>query len=297
MFEIISDFLKTQDVEYKFNARLADISPIKIGGNVRVLLYPNTLSAMLNVLRFLQRSKFDYKIVGRTSNILFIHDTYDTVIIKTDRLNSYSVDNEVLSAECGVVLASVASKLVALGYGGISELCGIPASIGGLVRTCAGAYGKDISDVLISVDAYDPIGDRRYEIMREDIAFSYRSCPLDKQLVILGAKIRLQAASTESVMTELADFRLRRIAAQPIPSLSLGSIFKRPSGTYAAKLIDEAGLKGCSVGGAMVSEKHAGFIINSGNATANDVLTLMDIITAHIYSLYNVRLEPEIEMF
>ena len=297
MFEILSDFLKTQDVEYALDARLCNISPIKIGGKACCLVYPGSRVALINLLKFLREHKFGYKIFGRMSNVLLVREYYDTVVIRTDRLHSYSVDNEILSAECGLLLASAAMQLAELGYGGISELCGIPGSIGGLVRTCAGAYGKDISDILLSIDVYDPVNNICYEIGREDIAFSYRHCPLDESLAVLGAKIRLSKDSPEKIKAEISNFRHRRASAQPTSSLTLGSTFKRPSGAYAAQLIDEAGLKGRSVGGAVISEKHAGFIVNSGCATAQDVLSLMDIAAKEVYSRYVIRLEPEIEMF
>ncbi len=297
MFEIFLDFLKTQDVEYRVDINLSDMSPIKIGGRVGFLVYPKSVSAMINLLKFLEYHSFSYKITGRMTNILFARDSYDVVIIRTDCLSSYSVKDEILNAECGLLLASKVHQLASSGYGGLSELSGIPGSIGGLIRTGAGAFGVDISDVLLSIDVYDSFADRRYEIMRADIPFSYRNCPISSGLAILGAKIKLRAADIEKTKSEIFDFKRRRILTQPTAQSSLGSTFKRPPGDYAARLIDEAGFKGFSVGGASVSLKHAGFIINSGNATASDVLTLMDIIEKEIYSKYNVRLEPEIEVF
>ena len=297
MFEILSDFLKTQDVEYHFNVKLGDLSPIKIGANAACLIYPRTQQSFLNVLTFLRKEQIEYKIFGRMSNVLLVRDEYNLVVIKTDRLDSYRIYNGVLEAETGVVLASIALKLASLGYGGISELSGIPGSVGGLIRMCAGAYGKDISDILISVTVYDTDKDEIFEIPSSSITFSYRYCSLDRSLVILKAKFALSISSTEEILKEISYFRKLRKASQPTNSRTLGSIFKRPNGAYASKMIDTAGLKGARIGDACVSEQHAGFIVNSGEATYKDVLNLMDLVADRVYSMYGVRLEPEIEMF
>ena len=297
MFEMISDFLKTQDVKYAFGASLRDMSTIKIGGQVSCLVYPRTAESYKRLLRYLTVEKVPYKILGRMSNILFVRESYNIVAVKTDLMKSYAVSDNVLEAECGVVLASVSLKLAREGYGGISELSGIPGSLGGLIRTCGGAFGKDISDVLLSVSVYDPEKDELYDLKREDIAFSYRYCPIDEKLAIVGAKILLKPCECEKIKSEIERFRSIRKSSQPIELPSLGSTFKRPHGAYAAQLIDWTGLRGRRVGGAVISEKHAGFIVNSGGASYSDVLALMKIAKDEVFELYGIDLEPEIETF
>lgn len=297
MFEIVWDFLKTQDVECALGVNLRDLSPIRIGGTVKILVYPRTVESYKQLLRFLTSERIAYKIFGRMSNVLFIKDSYDIVAIRTDRMASYVNTDGVMSAECGLSLSSVAFSLASDGYGGISQLCGIPGSLGGLIRTCAGAYGKDISDVLESVSVYDPEKDKSYDIPRSDVGFSYRYCPIDERLAITGAKILLARGDSEKIKEEIVHFRKMRSVSQPVGYKSLGSTFKRPVGAYAAQLIDMAGLRGKRLGGAEISQKHAGFIVNFGDATYSDVVELMHIAADTVYKLYGVNLEPEIEMF
>ena len=297
MFENVLDFLKTQDVEYTFGVNLRDLSPIRIGGTVKCIVYPRTVESYKHILHFLTSERIEYKIFGRMSNVLFIRDSYDIVAIRTDRMSSYVNSDGVMSAQCGLSLSSASYALASEGYGGISQLCGIPGSLGGLIRTCAGAYGKDISDVLESVSVYDPVKDKSYDIPRADIGFSYRHCPVDSGLAITGAKILLVRDDSEKIKDEIMHFRKMRNQAQPVGCKTLGSTFKRPVGVYAAQLIDMAGLRGKRVGGAEISQKHAGFIVNSGDATPADVIELMHLAAETVYKLYGVNLEPEIEMF
>ena len=296
MYEMFLGLLKAQDVKYLENVSIAQISPIRIGGIARAVIYPDDTETLVKVLKLLSENKIAYKIVGRMSNILPKDGYYDGVLIKTDKIRSYAFDNEYLFVESGATLTSVISECMARRMCGFEELVGIPGSIGGLIMTNAGAFGKEISDILCSVDLIDLSTHRRVMLCREDIDFSYRGCPLKGKYALLSAKIRLVPRADSEISTGIRYFRNLRMSTQPIGEMTLGSTFKRPKNGYAAKMIDECGLKGASIGGAEISRVHAGFIINSNNATCADVVALMGLCEREVLSRFGVRLEREIEL-
>lgn len=291
------DFLKVNEVEYKENVETKHFSPIKIGGIADIVIYPDSESKMISALNFLLGNEICYKVIGKTSNILFPDNKIVTVLIKSDKLRGFEILDDGVKFSTGESLLANARKLASLGIGGISELCGIPGSIGGLVRNNAGAFGKEIGELVKFVTVYSPAERQIIRFTNRDISFAYRNSRLKSQdFVILSAELKLPYnLSTSDVLGEIEKYKNLRRASQPIDKPSLGSVFKRPPCDFAARLIDESGLKGFSIGGAEVSKKHAGFIVNNGNATSNDFRALSNYVKQTVFERHGVQLEEEIE--
>ena len=291
------DFLKVNEVEYKENVMAKSFSSVKIGGIANIVIYPNSESKIISALDFLEKNKICYKIIGKASNILFPDTQINTVLIKPDELRGVEMSSSSVRFSSGETLSANARKLAAFGIGGISELCGIPGSIGGLIRNNAGAFGREIGELVKSVLAYAPKEMRIIHFENKDLLFSYRdSIFKSRELVILNAELNLNFdLPITDIISEIEMYRNLRRQSQPTGFPSLGSVFKRPLGDFAARLIEISGLKGFSIGGAEVSRKHAGFIINKGNATSNDFCLLVDYIKQTVLKLYGVKLEEEIE--
>lgn len=291
------EFLKMNEVEYKEKVFIREISPVRIGGIAKVIVYPDNFAKMILTVNFLVENKITYKVVGRISNILFRDEDIGIVLIKTDRLKSKEIHKNRISLFCGDTLYENIIALAKEGYGGISELSGIPGSIGGMIAGNAGAFGKSISDVLSLAEIYIP-GERKVTIIKnEDIMFEYRNSIIKQSdFIILRAEITLESSDFYKTLKEISHFKEMRCNTQPVGYPSLGSVFKRPEGRYAAKLIEDAGLKGMSCGDMMVSEKHAGFFVNTGAATSRDFRMLIEKVKNAIYEKYGIKLEEEIEI-
>lgn len=294
----ILDFLKMHDVEHKENLSLATLSPIKIGGNASIVAYPKTSDKLVDLIGFLEKTKIKYKIAGRMSNLLPPDEKYDGVVIRTDKVNHFDIRDNLLTASCGVSLVGISSLLCKEGLSGFEGLSGIPGSVGGAVVGNAGAFGCEISDSISGVLVYDLNGGSIEYIMAEDCAFSYRSSVFKSgRYIVLTAEFKLSQSYANSVFLEMQRVREVRKRTQPTGVPSLGSTFKRPGNNlYAAKMIDECGLRGYKIGGAKISSKHAGFIVNSGGATSLDYKKLLNYAQRCVYERFKVNLESEIEI-
>ncbi len=292
------DFLKMNDVKYIENLPLACISPIKIGAEATIVAYPNSENKLVNLVGFLENNKIRYKIIGRMSNVLPPDEKYNGVIVKTDRITSCGISGRILECSLGAGIPFVANLLCKAGLSGFEGLCGIPGSIGGGIACNAGAFGREISDLLLDAKVYDIEDECVVELANDDLDFAYRSSVLkNRPWLLLSARFKLSESNTLSVKRRMSAIREKRRVTQPTDMLSLGSTFKRPPGGYsAAFLIDQCGLKGYSVGGASVSEKHAGFIINRGNSTAKDYIALVEHIKKRVSEAFGVRLQREVEI-
>ena len=297
MKEII-DFFKMNDVEYRENGDLSVISPIKIGCNAFALVYPKSNEELIGICNFLQDLKIEHKIVGRMSNLLIARDYYNGVIIKTDLMRDYSVNKEYVKVSAGVSLPLLAVITSKAGLSGLEELSGIPGCIGASIRGNAGAFGREIGDVIRSVSAYDRRQKQIIYFTRDHIAFSYRSSSfMSEDIIVLDAELSLVSSSKESIQRRMEHFRRVRASTQPKGVPSLGSTFKRPAKDIsAAKLIDDCGFRGYRIGNAKISEKHAGFIVNCGGATASDYLTLADFVSNGVAKKFGINLEKEVEI-
>ncbi len=296
MTECFLDFLNEQEVEYYRQYKISRLSSIGIGGNADIVAIPDTTEAMINLIRYLYKNRIKYKLVGSMTNILPTDADYNGVLIKTSRLAIYYTAENECVALCGAKTSRMLVELAALGLGGAEELYGIPGSVGGMIVGNAGAYGIEMADILLSVEVYDPITDTVRHIPKEELDFSYRNSALKgTELVILSARLSFKPKDRTESIKRIGEISALRKSTQPYNERSLGSIFKRCEGAPISHLIDKCGLKGCRVGGAEISKKHAGFIVNRGGATEKDVRALIEIIKNRLYSDYKIMPTEEIE--
>ena len=270
----------------------------KIGGPVRALAVPSDVSSLSKICCLLKEQQIAPMLLGNGTNILFPDEGLkDLFIISTEKLTKmFLLPDGALYAEAGVSLAKLASFAQQNSLKGLEFASGIPGTLGGGCQMNAGAYGGELKDTIESVVCYYLPEQRLYELTREQCAFGYRSSVFQEMggCVILSAVLRLERDDSEAIAARMRELNERRREKQPMELPSAGSAFRRPEGHYAAELIDRAGLKGYSVGGAQVSEKHAGFIVNTGSASSHDVYELMLQVRKTVHEKTGVFLEPEI---
>ncbi|MDR2421332.1 MAG: UDP-N-acetylmuramate dehydrogenase [Oscillospiraceae bacterium] len=293
------------DIEIRFGEPMSAHTSLRVGGRVRAMIFPKTEAELSFVLRALRERGTDPLLFGAGTNLLVSGAELDIVTVKT----APGVGEICLSggggasvfASCGVPLARLAVFARERGLGGFEFAHGIPGSVGGAVCMNAGAYGSDIGSVVRSVTAIAPDGEIS-EFSRDECDFNYRhSAFSDNDYTVLSAIIDLFAENSDNIRRNMNEFAERRRAAQPLDLPSAGSAFKRPplSGgvpVYAAALIERCGLKGFGIGGAAVSEKHAGFIVNRGGATFEDVIRVMERVKSEVFRQSGIELEPEIKI-
>ena len=270
----------------------------RTGGPVRALAYPSDLSSLTKLCCILKEHELAPLMLGNCTNIVFPDEGMSEVFaICTEKLTKlFLLPDGAIYAECGVPLSRLAAFAQQNGLAGLEFASGIPGSVGGGVMMNAGAYGGELKDAVESVVCYYLPEQRLYEVTAEKCQFGYRDSFFKKLPgnVIISAVFRLHEGDKDEIAAKMRELNERRRDKQPLDLPSAGSAFKRPEGHYAAALIDEAGLKGFSVGGAQVSEKHAGFIVNTGNATSTDIHELMKQVRKRVYDNSQVLLEPEI---
>ena len=292
-------FLESNDVKFYEYADMSGITSIKCGEKARFLAEPRDIQQLIELVRYLYSEGVEYRVIGGMTNTLPPEGDYDGVLIRTSRIAKVIfTDNNRVLAETGAALASIVREANARGIGGFSDLVGIPGTLGGAIFGNAGAHSRSISDTVISVTAYDPEKDAVLTVPADMIGFAYRDSFFRRtpRCVILSAELFGEAADSEDLISRSRERIEARKARQPLSDPSLGSIFKHPPCDFAPKIIEELGLKGCSAGGASVSEKHAGFIINRGGATVSDVKRLMEYIKDEVYRVRGISLEEEINI-
>ena len=295
---MINDYLAKEcslsQLTFQTDAMLAPHSTFGIGGQADYIVKPLCEDALIRLIDFLKKNGIRYGVFGNGSNLLFDDAGYRGVVILTTGLKNYRITETVIEAECGTSLIGLSALATREGLSGLEFACGIPGSLGGAVYMNAGAHGGEMSDVVLSVRYLDSEGTVRETTSH---GFSYRhSFYQDRDYIILSCKMGLRFGDREEILRKVAANKEKRESTQPTRERSAGSVFRRSDGIIPAALIDRAGLKGLSVGGAQVSRKHAGFIVNTGNATACDVITLINLISEKIYSLYQIQLTPEIRL-
>ena len=273
-------------------------SSFRIGGPVRALAAPSDVTSLTKLCSVLKQNHIAPMMLGNGTNILFPDEGLDQVfLVSTEKLTKmFLLPDGALYAEAGVPLSRLASFAQQNGLAGLEFASGIPGTVGGGTIMNAGAYGGELKDAIESVVCLYVPDQRLYELTREQCAFAYRSS-LFKKLggcLVLSVVFRLEKGDGEAIAAKMRELNERRRDKQPLDLPSAGSAFKRPEGYYAAALIDEAGLKGYTVGGAQVSEKHAGFVVNIGGATSHDVYDLMMHVRNTVYREKGVQMEPEI---
>lgn len=267
----------------------------KIGGCADYFITVNNTDELISAVKAVKNADIPLTVIGKGSNILVSDDGIDGAVICLSGNNIELKENKI-TAFAGVSLASLCKTAQGLSFTGLEFAYGIPASVGGAVYMNAGAYGGSISDVLYSVTAVDPDGNL-HEFYKGDFNFAYRhSVFMENDLIIVSATFELKNGDAKAISDKMEELISKRRDKQPLNFPSAGSTFKRPEGNFAGALIEKSGLKGKKIGGAEVSTKHAGFIVNSGNATASDVMNLVKFVTETVYKDSGVMLEPEIKI-
>ena len=268
----------------------------KIGGPADYFLMPDKGEDVGRVIKICKEKEIPYFILGNGSNLLVGDGGYRGAVIQIYRnMSSVTVEGNEITAQAGALLSAVAAAAKNASLTGFEFAGGIPGTIGGAVVMNAGAYGGEMKDVLTEVTVMNAEGDI-FTLPTEELELGYRTSIIKTAgYIVLEAKIRLKEGDPEVIRETMKDLTIRRTTKQPLEYPSAGSTFKRPEGYFAGKLIMDSGLAGYQVGGAQVSEKHCGFVINAGDATARDVRTLMDNVRDIEYKKYGVTLEPEVK--
>ena len=284
------------EVAVLVNEPMSKHTTFKIGGNADIFVMPETEEELISVIDICKNNGTDYYVIGNGSNILVRDGGYRGVIIQLYKnYNEICVEGSRITAQCGALLSSVANTAYKAGLTGMEFASGIPGTIGGAMCMNAGAYGGEMKDITVSVRALK--GKEILELSTEQAEMGYRSSRIMKEgMLVLSAVIELKKGEPDKIKEEMQRLNRQRNEKQPIELPSAGSTFKRPQGYFAAKLIDDAGLRGYRVGDAQVSEKHCGFVVNRGKATAKDVLQLIYDVKDKVYSMNGVLLEPEIRI-
>lgn len=268
----------------------------KIGGPADYFLMPDKGEDVGRVIKICKEKEIPYFILGNGSNLLVGDGGYRGAVIQIYRnMSSVTVEGNEIRAQAGALLSAVAAAAKNASLTGFEFAGGIPGTIGGAVVMNAGAYGGEMKDVLTEVTVMNAEGDI-FTLPTEELELGYRTSIIKTVgYIVLEAKIRLKEGDPEVIRETMKNLTIRRTTKQPLEYPSAGSTFKRPEGYFAGKLIMDSGLAGYQVGGAQVSEKHCGFVINAGDATARDVRTLMDNVRDIVYKKYGVTLEPEVK--
>lgn len=292
----INKFLDKNIGELRINQKLSEYTSYKIGGCADLIIVPETNEQVMTAIDCLKRNKTRYIVIGKGSNLLFSDKGYrGAVILISDNMAEKKCEREHVKFGAGLSLSAAAKFAFDNSLGGMEALSGIPGSIGGAVYMNAGAYGREIKDIFHSAEVLRD--GKIITLMHDDMRFGARTSLIQNtDDVILSCEFKLEKADKEEILQLMRKYNKMRADKQPLEYPSCGSVFKRPEGDYASRLIEEAGLKGRTVGGAMVSKKHAGFIINVSNATSSDVLGLIDIIKKDIYEKYGIKLEEEVRI-
>lgn len=274
--------------------QLNRFTTFRIGGPADYYLEPKDREDLLKLIKYLKEIKYPYIIIGNGSNVLISDEGIRGAAINLEAgFTKIEVIKNKVYAEAGIRLSKLVDVCIEHSLVGIENLAGIPGTLGGAILMNAGAYGGEISDFIKLVEVIDDVEIKF--LKKEECGFTYRKSNLENK-IILSAEFELPFGDKVKAKERRKELLLKRNKAQPVELPNAGSIFKNPPGDYAARLIEQAGLKGLTIGGAKVSEKHANFIVNFNNASANDVIELMKIIQEKVYEKFGIMLEPEIKM-
>lgn len=293
--EIIN--LLENDGDIKENVSLKTLTTLKVGGISKYVFYPKDVTSLKKALTLFKETNINYKIFGNGSNIIPSDKIYDGVIIKLSSLNNLKINDEVIEVEAGYSLMKLAKEVIKLGLSGLEWANGIPGTIGGAVYMNAGAYKQDMSFVLEKITALDE-NMNIVTLNKDELDFSYRHSRLmEENLICLSATLKLEKKDISLIEEVVNKRKEKRMETQPLEYPSAGSVFRNPFNDFAGRLVEECNLKGKQIGGAMISLKHANFIINKDNATGNDVLDLINLAKKEVKEKFNIELKQEQELF
>lgn len=268
----------------------------RVGGPADYFLCPVSVEEVTGILHICREEGLPYFILGNGSNLLVSDQGFHGVVIQIYKnMNSVSIAGNQVTAQAGALLSTVAKKAAEAGLTGMEFASGIPGTLGGAAVMNAGAYGGEMKDILESVTILTTEGEIR-KLEASELQLGYRTSVIkEKGYLVLEAVLSLEHGEKESIQSRMNELKEQRVTKQPLEYASAGSTFKRPEGYFAGKLIEDAGLRGYRVGGAQVSEKHCGFVINTGEATAADVAQLIRDVQNQVYEKFQVKLEPEVK--
>jgi len=291
---MIEDLKKLKVGRIETNIDLKKYSTYKVGGIGKVLVIPDNEKCLLTLIDYIKKNKIKYKILGNGSNLIF--SDFDGILIKLDKFDYLTINDTIVTVGAGYSLQKLAIKVSKLGLSGLEFATGIPGTVGGAVYMNAGAYKTDMGYIVSEVKVLDKNLEIK-KIYNKDINYHYRDSIFQHdEYVILEAKIVLKKGSKDEIMDIIENRRQRRLMSQPLEYPSAGSVFRNPEGDFAGRLIEDIGYKGKKIGGAMVSDKHANFIINYDNATSVDIINLINEIKKEVKEKYKIDLKCEQEI-
>lgn len=295
--EILKELQDIVGVEnVKYNEPMSKHTSFKVGGNAEYFVEIYDIDILKRIVDFGKNNNLDINVVGNGTNLLVLDSGIKGLVIRYVA-NKIEINDNYVSVDAGVLNGVLAQELLKKELSGFEFASGIPGTIGGAVFMNAGAYGSEIKDIIEEVTYFDMSDKTVHKICNNECKFDYRkSIFSEMDTVILNAKLRLNKSSYDLIKKKMDEYRDKRISTQPLNKPNAGSTFKRGDGFITAQLIDEAGLKGFSIGGAKVSEKHAGFIVNDNNATAKDIIELIEYVKKTIYEKYNKKIEVEVRI-
>lgn len=296
MKNIIKEIRKNKIGEYLENIPLSKYSTYRVGGEAALVVYPSSIQKLIKLLTIIKENNIKYKVIGNGSNLIFSDKPYDGVIIKLDSLNNLKIDDKTIVVGAGYNLMKLAYKASKMGLTGLEFATGIPGSIGGSVRMNAGAYGSDMGYVVKSIRVITPDLTVK-EMSNKELNFHYRDSFLqhNEGYICVEATIVLKKGKSREIISLIEDRKKRRLESQPLEYPSAGSVFRNPTNDFAGHLIEISGLKGKMIGGALVSPKHANFIVNHNHATADDIRNLIMHVKEEVKKKQNVDLLIEQE--
>jgi len=291
---MIENFIS--NYEYYKNISLKKYNTYKLDVYCEYLIYPNSIEELINLLKFLREQNIKYLILGAGSNVILARSNYD-VVIKLSRLNNIEIKDNIVVAEAGVSLIKLATICMNNNLNGLSFAGGIPGEVGASTAMNAGAYKEDMANIVKEVKVITPDLEIK-TLTNKELQFSYRNSFLKehKDYICIEVTLELTYLEKEKIKEIMDDRRNRRISSQPLTMPSAGSVFRNPDELSAGKLIDDIGLKGYKIGGAEISEKHANFIVNTGDATYEDILSLIEYTKSKVKENYNIDLILEQEI-
>lgn len=295
----ISEIVEVIDKEkVKFDEPMRNHTTIKVGGNADVLVIPTTEQDIINVLKFAKENDIPVTVIGNGSKLLVRDKGIRGIVIKiSSKFSDYKIDGENITACAGMSMPKLSRLVMKEGLSGLEFACGIPGVLGGGIRMNAGAYGSEISNILVRTKYIDD--ELNIKVLEHaDHKFSYRYSYFKEHpsFVIISAELKLQRKDIKDIKEKMEQNSNSRKEKQPLEYPNAGSTFKRPEGFYVGTMIEELGLKGYRIGDAEISTKHAGFIVNRGNAKAQDIISLIEYSKQKVYEKYGVKLENEIEI-
>lgn len=288
---MIKNFIEKNNYEYINEASLKRYNTYRIDIKCKYLVFPKTKEQFIELLKELSTAKEKYLVLGNGSNIILNTTYYDGVVILLNKLNKMTIDDLTVEVEAGYSLQKLALETSSLGLEGLEFATGIPGMVGASIAMNAGAYKSDIASVVETVTVVNP-NNEIVTMHHDDLNFSYRTSFFkeNKGYYIISATLKLKQGNKEEILEKISKRRVKRIETQPLDMPSAGSVFRNPEGMYAGELIEKIGLKGYNLNGAMVSEKHANFIVNKGNASGKDIVKLIQKIKEEVKKEFNVDL-------